>query len=473
MYCKVVVVAAVRVTSLTSAVLAGLAVILLFSSSTPAQGPAAPSKASVVDAVDSVVRARLALPLGPASISVMISRRGETLVQRAWGTAHVARNIPATEAMTYRLASVSKQFTAALILELVDRGKLSLRDTLARHLRVPRPEWNPITIEQLLNHTSGLQRDYRLNTILQLLVNPSTETRLAAAARDPLRSAPGTQHAYSNTGYMILGVLIEKLYGKRYADVVRDEIAHPLGLPSLGWCTAPERRETEAMGHWRSPKGVLEPATEPTDIALGDGGLCATAGDLGKWNQALHGGRVLSPVSYTAMITPRGAAVRDGYGFGIRSFRTPSGDRVLTHDGATITFVSENSWYPADALSITVFYNSSAGVGTSPLAAQLASIVRGRTPVVAPAAGAPAGLEGLTGFYEGRPGRGFTITLVGGTLYGEVTGNTQKRKLVLRSGTTYSIGEGLTMTFTVGVDGRATSMVYREGALERIFSKVR
>lgn len=455
--------------------LAATAAALLIAPPAPAQGPAAPSATAVAEAVDAAVRARLSHPLGPASISVMIARGRETLVQRAWGTAHALRNVPATGAMTYRLASVSKQFTAALILKLVDRGRLSLRDTLGRHLTVPRPEWRPITIEQLLNHTSGLQRDYRLNAAVALLFSSqSNESRLEMAAREPLAYTPGTQHLYSNTGYMVLGVLIEKLYGRRYADVVRDEIARPLGLSSLGWCTAREPGAAEAMGHWRSPKGLLEPATEPTDIALGSGGLCATAGDLGRWNQALHGGRVLSPASYAAMTTPRGAAVGEHYGFGIRSLRSPSGDRVLTHDGATITFVSENSWYPADRLSVTVFYNSSPGIGTSPLVAQLANLARGRIPVAPAATAVPAGLEGLAGFYEGRPGRGFTITLVDGTLYGEVTGNAGKRKLVRQSGTTWTVeGAAMTMTFTVGSDGRATALVLREGTLERIFSKVR
>ena len=466
-------------TSGRSALGLGLAVAILWSPPTRTQRPALPSKAAITGQVESLVRARLADPQGPASISVAIVRRGETLVQQAWGTADVSAKRPATAAMTYRIGSVSKQFTAALILRLVDRGTLSLGDTLdrtlGRHFTNLRPEWRSITVEQLLNHTSGLPREYRLNALLPL-GNPTDEARVGWAARDPLMFAPGTRHLYSNTGYMLLGLLVEKLYGKRYGDVMRDEIAGPLGSTTLGPCMAADKRATETMGHARSPQGDLQAASELlADLALGAGGLCATAGDLARWNMALHGGRVLSKASYAAMITPRGAARSEHYGFGIRAFRLPS--PVLTHDGATITFASENSWFSAEALSVTVLYNSSPGPATSPMAGQLARIALGHAPPPSPGppATAPASLRALAGFYEGRPGRGVTVTLNNGTLYAEPTGS-QRARLVPQKGTTYYVGrEGalVTVTFTLDADGRATALVLREGTRERTFPKVR
>ncbi len=440
-----------------------------------AQAPVAPAKAVVADRVEAIVRERLAHPQGPASISIAIVRNGETLVERAWGWADAGAKRPATAEMTYRVASIAKQFTAALILKLVDRGKVALDDPLSKYVTLPRPEWRAIKIEHLLNHTSGLAREHRMNALLSLtLGKPSAEAQLEMAGRNPLLSPPGTRHLYSNTGYMILGILIEQLYGKRYADVVRDEIARPLALTSLDWCTESARRGTEARGHMRSAQGTLETAAEIADLALGDGGLCSTAADLTRWNQALHGGRVLSAASYKAMITPRGAAVSEPYGFGIRPLRTVSGAPILTHDGATITFVSENTWYPADKLSVTVFYNSTPGSGTSPLAAQLANVAMGRTPVAAaPGAAAPAGLAAMVGFYEGRPGRGFHVTLENGALHAQPTYNT-RQPLALQSGTTFTVGKtGTTITFTRDADGRVTALVFRQGDRERIFAKVR
>lgn len=446
---------------------------------TPVPDSAAPSQTEVATVVDAIVRARLAHPQGPASVSVAIVRAGETLVDQAWGTANVSAGRPATAAATYRLGSISKQFTAALILQLVDRGTLklddSVADTLGRHVSGLRPEWRPITIEQLLNHTSGLPRDYRQHVVqaVQALLNPTDTARLEWAAQDPMVFAPGTQHLYSNTGYMLLGMLVEKLHRKPYGEVVRDEIAAPLGLTTLGPCTAPEKRATEATGHIRDRQGKLQAASELiTDLLVGGGGLCATAGDLARWNAALHGGRVLSPTSYDAMITPRGAAIGDRYGFGIRSLRMSWGGPVLTHDGTTIAFVSENSWFPDERLSVTVLYNSTAGPGTSPLAAQLARVALGHTLPQASATGRDA----FVGFYEGRPGRGVIVTLEKDTLYAQPTDG-GRQPLVRHEGTTFHVGSASaslgSVTFVVGIDGRPTAMILRQGTNERTFPKVR
>src|SRR5688572_23287752 len=117
-----------------------------------AQAPVAPAKAVVADRVEAIVRERLAHPQGPASISIAIVRNGETLVERAWGWADAGAKRPATAEMTYRIASIAKQFTAALILKLVDRGKVALDDPLSKYVTLPRPEWRAIKIEHLLNH---------------------------------------------------------------------------------------------------------------------------------------------------------------------------------------------------------------------------------------------------------------------------------------------------------------------------------
>ena len=460
----------------------GAALLPVSPVSAPAQRPLLPPKATVARQVDSLVRARLADPPGPASISVAIVRGGETLVQQAWGTADVATNRPATAASTYEIASTAKQFTAALVLKLVDRGTLSLSDTLGRHLTGLRPEWRPLTIEQLLNHTSGLHREYRPPS--RLTQSQPSDTLLAWARRDTMAFAPATRWGYSNTGYMLLGLLIEKLYGKPYGHVLRDEIARPLGLTTLGWCTAREKRATATKGYRRSAQGALQPAAEAsTDLALGGGGICSSAGDLARWNVALHGGRVLSPASYAAMTTPRGAAVNEGYGFGIRSRRTPWGTTLLGHDGGTLGFLAETWWLPAESLSVAVLQNT---LPTTFLFGTLARIALGQPLPGAVAAAASAGvpvakdvpmpLEALVGFYEGaRMGVGIEVTLENGTLYGAAGGG-GKLPLVLQSGTTYYVGsEGAsrTVTFTIGADGRATAMVMRQGAAERTLPKVR
>ena len=313
------------------------------------------SKEIAAARVDSMARAYMAAK-GPASMSIAITRGSDTLVQRAWGLADVAANRPVTTASTYSIGSVSKQFTAALLLKQVERGKLALTDSIGRYLTTGlRPEWRPLTIEQLLNHTAGLQNDLKREGRPEDAV--STDTMIAWAARDTMPFPPGTRFAYSNVGYLLLGALVEKLYGKPYGTVVRDEITRPLGLRSLGWCAEQGKDTMATTGYQYLGLGKLQPLpyAHPTK-SLGAGGLCSTAGDLATWNQALHGGRVLSPASYAAMTTPRGAAPK--YGFGLQVQTLPWGAPVMYHLGSVMGFAAENGWFPAESLSVTVLYNS-------------------------------------------------------------------------------------------------------------------
>lgn len=194
-------------------------------------------------------------------MSVAVTRGDETLVQRAWGLADVASGRAADPSTLHEIGSNAKQFTAALVLRLVDRGRLTLGDSIGGHLSGLRPEWRPITIEQLLNHTSGLQRSY-LSPSGRIEEDLPGDSLIAQAARDTMATRPGTKYIYSNTGYLVLRVLIEKLYGKPYAAALREEIARPLGLTTLGYCGDIEAG-TRATGYIRSPAGTLSPPPHP------------------------------------------------------------------------------------------------------------------------------------------------------------------------------------------------------------------
>lgn len=320
-----------------------------------AQAPQPPTKAVVVARVDSMVQAYMA-EKQPASMSVAISRGSETLFEGAWGLADVAANRPATTASIYKIGSVSKQFTAVLILKQVDRGNLALTDSIGAYLTTGlRPEWRPLTIEQLLNHTAGLQNDFEREGRAEDPV--TTDTLMAWAARDTMTSAPGTRFGYSNVGYVLLGGLVEKLYGKPYGEALREEVTRPLGLRTLGVCAEPGTEPMATTGYVYLGPGEVRPSMNPhASKSLGAGGICATAGDVAAWNRALHGGQVLSPASYEAMITPRGAAPK--YGFGLQVTTTPWGAHAIYHLGAVGGHAAENAWFPAESLSVTILSNS-------------------------------------------------------------------------------------------------------------------
>lgn len=293
---------------------------------------------------------------GVPSVSLAIMRDGKMLLERAWGLADMEKNVSASSSTTYPVGSVAKQFTAALLLKQVDRGRLTLTDSIGKHLQGLTPDIGTITIEQILNHTSGLKRS---------IIEPDTrfedmsaDSLLAVAVRDTLETNPGTTFTYSNAGYTVLGVLVEKLYGQSYAAVLNDEIASPLQLTTLSKCVEP--KPSEATGYLRAPGGKLGVPPNPHHSqSLGASGVCATAADLVRWTHALHTGRVLSPASYQAMITPRGAAIASKYGFGLVVGPASWGPMAIVHGGQSLTgHVAELNWYPEHSLAVALLYNA-------------------------------------------------------------------------------------------------------------------
>jgi CubicO group peptidase (beta-lactamase class C family) len=456
---------------------------LLTAQQEPVSGPP-PSAAALAALVDSVVRASL-LAQGVPSVSVVVTRGDETLVQGAWGRADVASGRAADTSTVYGLGSNAKQFTAALVLRLVDRGRLTLGDSIGRHLSGLRPEWREITVEQLLNHTSGLQRSYLPSDRME--EDLPADSLLAQAAQDTMFARPGTQYIYSNVGYLVLRVLVEKLYGKPYAAALRDEITRPLGLATLGACGDVEAG-SRATGYMRFPDGTLSsPPTVHPSQELGPSGLCSTAADLARWNRALHGGRVLSEAAYTAMITPRG--VSGVYGLGLSAGRVQWGDTLIAHGGRGPTgFTSENAWYPADSLSVTILYNvfPALDIGGTHV---IAALALGQTP---PDQGTPApqpavadtpaigiiGAEALRRFVgEYELGRAvFKVDSVGGALV-LTTSSGIESPLVHESGATYAVpalGPGTAITFLADAQGRVVGFEVRyEGDSNRRLRKIR
>ena len=346
------------------------------------------SKDVIVARVDSMAREYMVM--GPVSMSIAVSRGDEALFQRAYGVADFTTKRPVTTASRYNIGTVSAQFTAALVLKQVDRGRIALTDSIGSHLTAGlRPEWRSLTIEQLLNHTAGLPPSFKREGSPETPV--STETMIAWAARDTMRSAPGTRFAPSHVGYLLLAALVEKLSGKSYDVALRDEIARPLGLRTLGWCAEPGKDTLMTTGHEdvmvddRRPTSYVHPSR-----SVGTAGLCVSAGDLNAWNRALHGGRVLSPASYAAMTTPRGAAAPLN-GFGLRVQKTPPwGLSSIFFVGAGAGFLAENAWFPAEPLSVTVLHNSFGAPAGFPFSLEIARAISTPPPPPLPTAPPPS-----------------------------------------------------------------------------------
>jgi CubicO group peptidase (beta-lactamase class C family) len=323
-----------------------LAALLSAPGCTPAPGAAKSHTSAVAARVDSLVAAFQRTKYVPG-LSVAVVRGRDTLVMRGYGMADLEKRVPATAETVFPIASLTKQFTAAAVMKLAEERRLSLDDSIGKHLPGLPREWHGLRVRQLLNHTSGIPAHPVL-----LSYDLAPDSVLARVAKEPLEFAPGTRWSYSNTGYLVLGLLIEKVSGESYAGYLERTMLRPHGLVATHYCGG----RPHATGYARRDTAVV--AMPPTRMAavFAAGALCSTAGDLAAWSRALALGRVVSPESWTRMTTPEGAARDGGYGFGL-IVQPIEGRRVIGHGGELEGFRSSSAYLPDDSLSVVVLTN--------------------------------------------------------------------------------------------------------------------
>jgi CubicO group peptidase (beta-lactamase class C family) len=367
----------------------GLALLLLTLLPSVMPGQGVPPAARVRRVADSLASA-FVRGAGAPSVAVAMIRGRDTLAFGAWGKADLENDVAATTRSVYRIGSVTKQFTAAAVMQLIEQGKVTLDDSIGKHLGTLPTAWRGVTVRQLLNHTSGIPSYTDLGEpwFRRFGEAMSTDTLVALTAKLPLRFPPGTSWSYNNTGYILLGMLIERLTGRTWGEDLRERFAKPLGLEDTQNCLTEPVIPRRAHGYdWEQDRwvnAVFLHMSQP----YAAGAMCSTIADLTKWNAALHGGKVVSAASYELMTTPEGAAARGGlpYGFGLG--RTMLGSRVvITHGGGIPGFITANAWVPSLKLSVTVLTNSGSAK-PDPLLLQLIRAAAG-DPLVAPAPPTP------------------------------------------------------------------------------------
>ena len=298
---------------------------------------------------------------GPGAAAI-VTRGGRVLHSGARGLAELATSRPITPDTAFRLGSITKQFTAAIILQMVGEGRLSLDDPISRFFPdYPQPGARA-TVRQLLNHTSGIQDYTKIAGWMgtEHTARPFTTAELMAVIRArPSPSEPGQRWEYNNSGYVVLGAIIEKIAGKAWHEVVTERIARPLGLRTIAYGLATQ--SVPAMAHGYSEEGGRRRPARGAHISVAHaaGGLVGSAADLAKWAEALHGGRVVSPALYQEMIRP--ARLADGsvqpYGFGLR-LREIRGRPALVHGGAGRGLDTDSAYVPSERLFVAVLANS-------------------------------------------------------------------------------------------------------------------
>jgi len=351
-------------------------------------------------------------PADAPGAAVIVTEHGETVYEAGRGLADVEARTPITPQTVFRIGSITKQFTAAIILQLAQEGRLSLDDPLSRFLPdYPQPGASA-TVRQLLNHTGGMQSYTGIPgwMVEENTNRPYTTDQLIAVFRDlPAPSRPGEQWAYNNSGYVLLGAIIERVTGMPWHQAVQERIARPLGLASLRYGVGETEIPAMAHGYTAGEGGVHPSHRIHMSVPHAAGALVGSVEDLARWAQALHHGRVVGPQSYAQMIAP--TTLPDGhtepYGFGL-SNGDVRGRHAIEHGGGIFGFSTDSLYLPEADIFIAVFTNSDAPAASPGVTMRrLAALALGDPyPELRQTAADPAELELWFGVYPLRNGEG-------------------------------------------------------------------
>jgi CubicO group peptidase (beta-lactamase class C family) len=308
--------------------------------------------------------------------TVLVARRSEVLLSKGYGSANLEWNVPNAPNTKFRLGSVTKQFTAASILLLQERGKLSVNDPVKKYMPDAPAAWDQITIFNLLTHTSGIPNFTSFPDYAKLEPFAATPAELVARFRDkPLDFQPGEKWNYSNSGYVLLGYLLEKISGRSYEKFVQENIFSPLGMKDSGYDSNTAVIVHRASGYeWAPARNVFQNSGfVHMSIPHAAGALYSTTEDLLRWEQGLFGGKVLQAASLEKMITP----FKNNYALGL-DVQTAGGHRVISHGGGIEGFNTQLEYYPEDKLTVVVLRNvTGPGPGPAEIAHNLAAAARG------------------------------------------------------------------------------------------------
>lgn len=307
--------------------------------------------------------------------TAFVAKDGKVLLDKGYGFADIELNVPNAPGNKFRLGSITKQFTATAIMQLQERGKLSVTDPACKYLD-PCPEaWKPVTIHHLLSHTSGIPSYTNMPEFMKpnFIRVPLTPLEIVMLSKDkPLEFQPGEKWNYDNSGYILLGYIIEKVSGEKYANYVQSHIFFPLGMNDSGYDDPRQLIMQRASGYSLGPGGgYLNAYFIDMSLPYAAGSLYSTTADLYRWDRALYTEKVLSRKSWEAMTT----LVKSSYGYGLM-MAAMAGHKQIGHGGGINGFSTYIARFPDDDAVVIVLSNVESGNATA-VARGLAGILFG------------------------------------------------------------------------------------------------
>jgi ABC-type multidrug transport system ATPase subunit/CubicO group peptidase (beta-lactamase class C family) len=285
--------------------------------------------------------------------SVLIARGDRVLFSKGFGYADRERRIPDIPTTRYQIGSITKQFTAAAVLMLEEQGKLKITDRVYAHLPEAPAAWNDVRIFHLLTQTSGIPEILGFPELQRAIKLPHTPEQLVTmlSGKSP-EFAPGQRMKYSNSGYVLLGYIIERASGETYEQFLQKHIFNPLGMKDTGCEFTSDRVPGLAEGYFAGDQGPTKADAVHMSNAFSAGGMYSTTADLLRWEQGLFGGKVLSPLSLAKMLKP----FKNGYALGV-TLHSVNGRRQIGHRGSTWGFASLLTYFPKSGMYVAVLSN--------------------------------------------------------------------------------------------------------------------
>jgi CubicO group peptidase (beta-lactamase class C family) len=321
------------------------------------------SQLAHADQVDTYLKSQMQQHRIPG-LTLKIIRDGKTIKTAAYGRANIELNVPAKPDTVFEIGSITKQFTAAGILTLAQEGKLSVDDKISKYLKDTPEAWANVTIRHLLTHTSGIKNYTGLNGF-QIRRHLTQEQFIQAIGKEPMDFQPGDSWKYCNTGFNLLGYIIENVSGKNYWDFMSERVFQPLGMTAttnrLLSLVIPNR----ASGYEQTNHVWMNRDSDLTEV-FSAGAIASTVGDLAKWNASLDSDRLLNAASKEQMWTP--VKLNDGktrkYGFGWY-VDAVEGHKNIGHGGSTSGFSASIQRFPDDRLAVIILTNTDEEIATT------------------------------------------------------------------------------------------------------------
>jgi CubicO group peptidase (beta-lactamase class C family) len=395
-------------------------------------------------------------------IAAIAAIDGEVVFRKGYGLANVEVGVPIEPHMVFRIASITKEFTAVLIMQLIEQGKLALDDDITNHLPDYPTQGHTVTIAHLLSHTSGIVHFTKLEAFQENIRKDHTvEETIAIFKDEPFGFAPGERYSYSSSGYVLLGAIIEAVTGKTYEEALREHIFDVLGMATAQRGGNDKIIPGRVNGYAKRDDELINDAIVTMTAAFSTGSLVMSVDDLAKWDEALYTNQLLSDASKQLMWTPfvlnNGDETRYGLGWSISRFL---GYNIISHSGSIDGFTSQHYRVPGHNIYAAVFANTEAPeTSVTYLIKKIVAIALG-VPEKQSFEMTEVQLAKYAGPYRREDGRVWKAVLEEGKLF-LAPSATYREEMIPESETSFFFPESFhTVTFDLDDDGQVLGLVF-------------